>query len=66
MILTNQTVRKNEIGRAPMRCDRFFAVNSSWYFSTRENFDIGPYQTKDEAKQGLSEFLEYMRLSAKH
>ena len=54
--------RSGEVGVCPMRTDRFFAVSSSWYFSTREKVAVGPYQDKKEAKQGLSDFIEYMTL----
>lgn len=55
--------RQGELGAVPMRTDRFFAVNSAWYFDAREGPAIGPYNSKSEAKQGLADFIEYMRLS---
>lgn len=48
-----------------MRTDRFFAVNSSWYFASREGPAIGPYQNKKDALQGLSDFIEFMELVSK-
>lgn len=58
--------RQKELGAVPMRSDRFFAVNSAWYFSTREGPAIGPYISKPEATQGLSDFIEYVMLSTKY
>lgn len=67
MVLTMFTInvnRKNEQGsNIPTRSDRFFAVNSQWYFSTREGVSIGPYSDKKEATAGLSLFIEYVTLS---
>ena len=58
--------RNGELGAVPMRTDRFFAVNSCWYFDSREGPAIGPYNSKKEAVQGLSDFIEYMKLSVKN
>jgi hypothetical protein len=48
----------------PMRTDRFFSAQGNWYFSTREGKPIGPFSNKDEAKQGLDDFLEFVELAA--
>ena len=45
--------RNGEAGAVPMRTDRFFAVNSAWYFATREGASIGPFEDKSEAQKGL-------------
>lgn len=58
-----QNNRKGENGPAPMRTDRFFAVKSSWYFATREGASIGPFDNKDEAAQGLSDFIDFIALA---
>lgn len=42
------------------RSDRFFCVNSSWYFATREGVSIGPFSTKAEAQRGLIDFLDFV------
>ena len=47
----------------PLRTDRFFVVNGSWYFVTREELSIGPFHTKDEAIQALSDFIDFVRLA---
>ncbi len=39
------------------RSERFFLVNGEWYFSTRENIDIGPFNTIDQARLGLERFI---------
>ncbi len=35
----------------------------NWYFTTREGKSMGPFDTKDEARQGLEDFLEFLRLA---
>ena len=55
--------RNGEAGAVPMRTDRFFAVNSAWYFATREGASIGPFEDKSEAQKGLSDFLDFIQLA---
>lgn len=43
--------------RTFFRSDRFFAVSSQWFFSTREAGDRGPFETQDQAKQALQTYL---------
>ncbi len=46
-----------------MRTDRFFAVNSAWYFATREGASIGPFDTKYDAQKGLHDFIDFIQLA---
>lgn len=55
--------RAGENGAVPLRSDRFFAAQGAWYFSTREGAPIGPFEDKDEAVQGLHDFIEFMSLA---
>jgi hypothetical protein len=55
--------RTGENGEIPIRSDRFFSAQGEWYFSTREGAPIGPFDDKSEAKQGLTDFLEFMDLA---
>ncbi|HQY70210.1 MAG: hypothetical protein IPF57_07275 [Gammaproteobacteria bacterium] len=55
--------RNGEAGAVPMRTDRFFAVNSAWYFATREGASIGPFGDKSEAQKGLDDFLDFIQLA---
>jgi hypothetical protein len=45
----------------PLRTDRFFAVYTAWYFTTREGASIGPFETKQEAQVGLLDFIEFIQ-----
>jgi hypothetical protein len=60
------TKRSGEIGAAPLRTDRFFAVNAEWYFTTREGASIGPFGSKPDAQSGLSDFVEFITLAEPH
>lgn len=55
--------RAGEIGNIPVRTDRFFAAQGQWFFSTREGLPIGPFEDKQDAKQGLGDFIEFMTLA---
>ena len=55
--------RSGEKGEPPIRSDRFFSAQGDWYFSTREGAPIGPFDYKEEAQQGLQDFLEFMQLA---
>ena len=55
--------RLGENGPVPLRTDRFFAVKNSWYFSTREGASIGPYEDKNQAEQGLHDFIDFIELA---
>ena len=55
--------RNGELGVVPMRTDRFFAVNSAWYFATREGASIGPFDDKTDAQKGLTDFVDFVKLA---
>ena len=55
--------RSGELGTVPLRTDRFFAVNSTWYFTTREGSSIGPFDTKFDAKKGLNDFVDFVKVA---
>lgn len=55
--------RDGELGQVPSRSDRFFAIEQTWYFSTREGTSIGPYENRNLADLGLSNFLEFLALA---
>ena len=45
----------------PMRCfrtSRYFCVSGDWYFTTRENKDLGPFLSREHAEMALSRYLE--------
>ena len=38
-------------------------AEGNWYFTTREGKSMGPFDSKDEARRGLDDFLEFLRLA---
>jgi hypothetical protein len=50
--------RDGEAEKHWYRSDRFFKANGAWYFTTRENIDIGPFGTMQNAQQGLALFIK--------
>ncbi|GAB1255739.1 DUF6316 family protein [Aurantivibrio plasticivorans] len=52
--------RTGEQGRVPERSDRFYCREEYWYYTTREGVDIGPFDSLDDAANGVNEFIEYV------
>ena len=52
--------RKGENGDLPNRSDRLFTQHNYWYFRTREGMDIGPYDSKNDATNGINSFLDFL------
>lgn len=59
-----QQNRQGERGEIPSRSDRFYLLESVWFFATREGAAIGPFATHQEALAGLTDFLEFLTLAA--
>ncbi|MFT6388587.1 MAG: hypothetical protein ACJAUP_001970 [Cellvibrionaceae bacterium] len=51
-------VRGDEQDKFWFRSDRFFNADNQWYFTTRENRDVGPYFSREEAEHGLELFID--------
>jgi len=52
--------RKGEIGNLPTRCERCFMSGNYWYYSTREKINIGPFDSRDEAANGVNAFVQFV------
>lgn len=46
---------------AHFRTHRIHAINSDWYFLTREGQNIGPFPNKKAAEDSLAEFLKTVK-----
>lgn len=57
----NNKQRAGESGETPFRSPRFFEQQSYWYFRTREGLDIGPFDTLQDAEEGLSGFIGFLQ-----
>jgi hypothetical protein len=42
--------RQSESPKLWFRCDRFYRCNERWYFYTREDIPVGPYNSRGEAE----------------
>lgn len=49
----------------PRRGGRLFrdADDGHWYFMTREGRPMGPFETEEEGRQALQDFLDYVSLA---
>ena len=45
------------------RSPRVYEENGEWFFRTREGAAMGPYATREEADQGLADFIEFIQLA---
>jgi len=52
--------RSGESGTVPVRHNRFFQQHDYWYYRTREGIDIGPFDSQEEARRGVQEFIDYV------
>jgi len=43
------------------RSDRFFRSGESWYFTTREKWDIGPFKVRDEAERAALRYANAIK-----
>ena len=43
------------------RSDRFFMANGAWYFSTREQIDVGPFTTRIDAAEAAERLIAILR-----
>lgn len=55
--------RAGESGSAPARTSRLYRAHRAWYFHTREGAPIGPFNNRQEAVQGVQDFLEFIALA---
>ena len=53
----------NRIGESedhPARSKRVFQSGDYWYYTTRENIDIGPFDSASEAEAGVRDFVDFI------
>jgi len=49
--------RTGEERSIPFRTNRYYCVNGTWYFMTREGSQLGPFIDKREAEAELTMFI---------
>lgn len=52
--------RCGENGPVPFRAGRVINVDNTWYISTREGFERGPFKDKAEAEKALDIFIKQL------
>ncbi|MFW6092431.1 MAG: DUF6316 family protein [Pseudomonadota bacterium] len=53
-------VRAGESPRTWFRTSRFFNIGGAWFFTTRENIDVGPYDSKAAAERDVARLIEIL------
>lgn len=54
-------IRTGEDAGVWFRTNRYFAVGEAWFFATRENVDVGPYDSKEAAERDAESLLRILR-----
>lgn len=57
--LTSNSTNASLTHKPHIRNNRYFMISGQWYFSTRENLQIGPFSSFDEAEIELGYFLNH-------
>ena len=57
--------RKGESRASQNRSERVFIQHNYWYFRTREGMEIGPYDSRLDAKGGIDSFIEFLDTAEK-
>lgn len=52
--------RAGETGTGNSRTPRYFCISGQWYFSSRENLQMGPFPSMDDAEMELLMFLRHV------
>ncbi|MCV6624654.1 MAG: DUF6316 family protein [Cellvibrionaceae bacterium] len=55
-----QAHRNGEQGAIPQRSNRCFQQGEYWYYCTREHIDIGPFDDRRQAEEGVAAFIEFL------
>lgn len=50
----------------PHRCERFFKLDHAWYFTTREGFSMGPFDSQELAARGAKDYLAFVKKADAH
>lgn len=58
-----ESINDSEI---PNRGSRCFKLDNSWYFTTREGFSMGPYDSYELAEQGTRDYVAFVSKAEPH
>lgn len=51
--------RQGEQNNTHCRAKRFYQINDEWFFATREQLQVGPFASLEEAEMQLNFFLRH-------
>ena len=57
--------REGESDKTWFRSDRCFAIDSQWFFATREGPQIGPFTSRQSAVEGVGRYIDSLQLAQK-
>jgi hypothetical protein len=43
------------------RSARYFSINGTWYFQTREGFDEGPFEHREQLEDAVERYVDERR-----
>jgi hypothetical protein len=52
--------RNGETGHFPQRNPRFYQRDGYYYYTTRENIEIGPFDSLHQAEIGVTDFIDFV------
>ncbi len=56
-------IREGETKKSYFRSDRLYQQDDSWFFSTRESAEMGPFASEGEAKRCLTAYIAEMAMA---
>ena len=52
------------VSSAQVRSNRYFKLSDYWYFTTREGATLGPYDSKEQAEQAVTDYIQFVNQAA--
>jgi hypothetical protein len=60
VISIKRSSERAQDSKIPHRGNRFFKLGDNWYFTTREGFSMGPYDSHELADKGTEDYLAFV------
>jgi len=55
-------IRAGEAERPWFRSERYYHTGDGWWFTTREEDELGPFATQDDAKTELTQYIQSIQV----
>lgn len=61
--MTSMDLRQDDtdVDKTWFRSDRFFTADNEYYFTTREEINVGPFPNREAAQRGLDLYIKVMQ-----